>query len=446
MSATGTPVAVSSQGGRRLKTLAIGLAFASVLLVVGVTYRSRSGTDTRVLGQEALRAAQQGRWNEAEAALSRLADPTPEDWLLRAVVATSLDEPEAACRYLARIPGDGPLAAQVALVTGRAELGRFRARPMEDALRLALRLDPRLAEARRSLVFLYGTQGRRLELLDQFAALAAQGPLTFDLVNHWCIGHQEQIDEPDKLKTTLERFVANDDDDRMSRLGLARVFRQLGRFDRAKECLAGLPDADPDARACRAEIEFDRGDLEAATSLLAEGPRDHPKLARLRGHLALNRQDGAKAVRCFRLSDAAEPNHGETLYGLAQALRVVGDRVAAEPYARRALAAKPRAARPPDEPVRQSRTPADRLLPACSGVPGGRVPPRGSRLVSSGDRLRPHEPAGPTSSLFRLTSSGPAAGGASAIPTPQQLVPNGEPREAVKELIPDDRLRIANGY
>ena len=45
MSATGTPVAVSSQGGRRLKTLAIGFAFASVLLVVGVTYRSRSGTE-----------------------------------------------------------------------------------------------------------------------------------------------------------------------------------------------------------------------------------------------------------------------------------------------------------------------------------------------------------------------------------------------------------------
>ena len=242
--------------------------------------------------------------------LSRLTDPTPDDWLLRAVVATSLHEPEASSRYLARIPRDGHFAAQVALVTSRADLCRFRARPMEDALRRALRLDPKLAEARRSLVYLYGYQGRRLELLEQFAALAEQGPLTFDLVEHWCIAHQEQINEPDKLKSTLERFVENDPDDRMSRLGLARVLRQLGRFDPAKDCLARLPESDPDARASRAEIEFDRGNMEAVGRLLADGPRDHPKLARLRGHLALNRQNGAEAVRCFRLSDSAEPNHG----------------------------------------------------------------------------------------------------------------------------------------
>ncbi len=309
-----------------------------MLLVIGIAFRSRAGGNPELLRQEAIKAAQQGRWNEAEAVLSRLTDPTPDDWLLRAVVATSLNEPDAASRYLARIAKDGPLAAQVALVTGRAELGKFRARPMEDALRLALRLDPQLAEARRSLVFLYGTQGRRRELLEQFAALAEQGPLTFDLVDHWCIAHQEQINEPDKLKSTLERFVENDPDDRMSRLGLARVYRQLGRFDRAKDCLARLPDSDPDARASRAEIEFDQGDMEAVKGLLADGPRDHPKLARLRGHLALNRQDGAEAVRCFRRSDAAEPNHGETLYGLAQALRIVGDQAGAEPYARRAEA------------------------------------------------------------------------------------------------------------
>ncbi len=101
-----------------------------------------------------------------------------------------------------------------------------------------MRLDPKLAEARRSLVFLYGAQGRRLELLEQFAALADQGPLTFDLVEHWCIAHQEQTNEPDKLKPTLERFVENDPDDRMSRLGLARVLRQMGRFDRANDYLA----------------------------------------------------------------------------------------------------------------------------------------------------------------------------------------------------------------
>ncbi len=338
MSAKGRLVSGSSHRGQRRKALAISFLLVSFLVAVAINFQSPAGRNDGHLRQEARNAAQKGRWDEAEAALGRLTDPTPEDWLLRALVATSLNEPESASVYLARIPEGGPLAAQVALVTSRAELCRFRARPMEDALRLALRLDPNLAEARRSLVFLYGTQGRRGELLEQFAALAAQGPLTFDLVNHWCIAHQETINEPEKLKADLEHFVENDPDDRMSRLGLARVLRQLGQFDRAKDCLARLPDSDSDARASRAEIAFDRGDMEVVKGLLADGPPDHPRLARLRGQMALNRQDGAEAVRCFRLSDAAEPNHAETIYGLAQALRVVGDRAAAEPYARRAEA------------------------------------------------------------------------------------------------------------
>jgi tetratricopeptide (TPR) repeat protein len=338
MSANRSLDSESAPRGRSLKTLTISLAIASVLLVLGIASRPRPGENAERLRQDATKAAEQGRWNEAEAILSRVTDPTPADWLLRALVATSLNQPDAAIDFLAKIPPDGPLAARVALVASRAELGRFRARPMEDALHRALRLDPKLAEARRSLIYLYGVQGRRLELLDQFAALAEQGSLSFELVKNWCIAHQEQIQEPDKLKSTLEHFVKNDPDDRWSRLGLARVYRRLGQFDRSRECLAPLPDSDPEARAGRAEVEFDRGNLEEVTALLADGPADHPKLARLRGQVALNRQDGPSALKFFRLSDAAEPNHGETLYGLAQALRIVGDRAAAEPYSRRASA------------------------------------------------------------------------------------------------------------
>ena len=338
MSAKASQGSGVTHGGSQPRVLAVLFVLICLLLAAAMAFLFRAGPSNDVLREQARQAGKQGRWAVAEAALSRMTDLGPEDWLLRAVVATSLTNSDAASRYLARIPSDGPLAAQVALVSSRVELARFRARPMEEALRRALRLDPHLAEARRSLVFLYGTQGRRTELLEQFTALAAIGPLTFDLVDHWCIAHQEQINEPEKLRTTLERFVENDPEDRMSRLGLSRVLRQLGRFDRAKECLECLPESDPDARACRAEIEFDRGDMDAVGSLLKEGPRDHPKLARLRGQVALNRQNGAEAVRCFRLSEVAEPNDGETLYGLAQALRVVGDKAAAEPYARRAEA------------------------------------------------------------------------------------------------------------
>ena len=121
---------------------------------------------------------------------------------------------------------------------------------MEEALRRALQLDPKLAEARWSLVYLYGIQGRRPESLEQFAALVDQGPVSFTLVRYWCISHQEQIQEPEESRSTLEQFVKNDPEDRRSRLALARVYRRLGQFDRSRECLAPLPDTDPDARAC----------------------------------------------------------------------------------------------------------------------------------------------------------------------------------------------------
>ena len=85
----------------------------------------------------------------------------------------------------------------------------------------------------------------------------------------------------------------------------------------------------------RAEIELARGDDEALASRLADGPADNATLARLRGQVALNHHDGEAALRFFRLSDAAESNYGETIYGIAQALRLLGNRAAAEPYARR---------------------------------------------------------------------------------------------------------------
>jgi Flp pilus assembly protein TadD len=100
MSAKGSLVPGSSHGGRGLKTLAISVALASALLAIGVTLRSRPGESTELLRREARTAAQRGRWNEAEAVLSRLTDPTPDDWLLRAVVATSLNEPDVAFRSL----------------------------------------------------------------------------------------------------------------------------------------------------------------------------------------------------------------------------------------------------------------------------------------------------------------------------------------------------------
>ena len=161
--------------------------------------------------------------------------------------------------------------------------------------------------------------------------------------------------------------------------------------------------------------------MDAVTSLLADGPPDHPKLARLRGHLALNRQDGAEAVRWFRLSDAAEPNDGETLYGLAQALRVVGDRAAAEPYARRAEAQ--RVLRDHLTNLAANREPRPivccRLASDCESAGYLAEARAWYRLAIAYDPTNPQAQR----ALFRLNASVPAPGVA-ANPTSARPVPD----------------------
>ena len=77
---------------------------------------------------------------------------------------------------------------------------------------------------------------------------------------------------------------------------------------------------------------MDRGDFAAAESLLAGGPEDDPRLARLRGQLALQRGDGPAAVRHFRIALAADPINRLALSGLGTALRLVGQPAAAQPF------------------------------------------------------------------------------------------------------------------
>ena len=354
------------------------------------------------LRREAAVAAREGRWAQADAALARLPDPSPEDWLHRAVAALALDDERATLTDLAHIPADGPLAAQIALVTGQIERRRFRARPMEAALRKALRLDPRLVAARRLLVYLYGTQERRPELMEQFAALAEQGPLSFDLVHHWCVSRGE-IGDPAEVRPDLERFVHNDPEDRWSRLALAEADRKLGHLDRAAAALEPLPADDPDARAARAQLALDRGEIAAAEDLLAKGPKEHPRLARLRGRLALVRRNGSAAVRWFRRAAAAEPDDRDTLVGLGQALRLVGDEAAAVPILRRAADLQTlhnllvRVANQPDLP------PATlcELAAACEAV--GRAPEARAwyRLAIAADPLNSRA----QQALFRLASA-----------------------------------------
>jgi Flp pilus assembly protein TadD len=98
--------------------------------------------------------------------------------------------------------------------------------------------------------------------------------------------------------------------------------------------LAVLPESDPDARVVHARIALDRGNDRVAEAILAEGPADHPELARLRGQFALAHGNAPAAVRHFRAAYAALPDNRDTVFGLGTALALVGDHAAAAPFLR----------------------------------------------------------------------------------------------------------------
>jgi predicted Zn-dependent protease len=279
-----------------------------------------------------------GRYDRTEAALerlNRLRAPNALDRLLRSQLAGARGRTDEAVVELARVPDRDPLAPRARLLAGQLELRRDRLPAAEAALRNALALDPKLVQAHRELIFIYGMQLRRAALHAEFLALSQFSTLSFDNVFHWCLLRTSEWD-PAEVAVDLARYLAADPGDRWSRLALAESLRRLGRLDEAEQTLAVLPESDPEARAGRALLALYRNDDRRADALLAEGPRDHPALARLRGQLALKRKDGAAALSHFRAACAAEPDNRDSLIGLGRALALVGDQAAAAPYLERA--------------------------------------------------------------------------------------------------------------
>lgn len=324
---------------RKLAPSSMGILSAagaiSGLCLLGIWLRPFQTTEQ--IRKDAIEAIRAGKYDQAEMAFARLPALKASDWLLRTEVAVARNDFNGAWAHVNHVPDEGALSVRKAILMGQIAFARFHARDAEKAFLRALELDPKQVAARRSLVYLYGTQERRSELMEQFSALADQGPLTLELVQHWCLS-RGAIGDPAKVRSDLEQFVANDPEDRWSRLALAGTYRQLGELDRSESVLADLPQDDPDARASRAQLSILRGDSQVAEALLAEGPQDHAVLARLRGRLALTRRDGPASVRFYRLSDKAEPNNRDTLDGLVQALRISGDEAGAEPVILRARA------------------------------------------------------------------------------------------------------------
>ncbi|MDR3636274.1 MAG: tetratricopeptide repeat protein [Isosphaeraceae bacterium] len=275
-----------------------------------------------------------GRFAAAEAVIQRLAKlraPTPHDQMLRAQVSLARERPAEALQALSLIPDSSAVAPQARLLAGQIELRRGRLASAEKQLNEAVRIEPKLVQAHRELIYIYGMLLRRQPLNREFRTLSELTPLTFDNMFHWTLT-RSTVWEPRELRSDLERFLKAEPTDRSSRLALAECLRRLGQRDEADATLAPVPDSEPEARAIRVRLALDRGDDLRAEALLKEGPQNVSELAQLRGKLALARGDTEAALREFQRAYAAEPDNRDTLSGLAGAYKRLGRDEEAAPF------------------------------------------------------------------------------------------------------------------
>jgi tetratricopeptide (TPR) repeat protein len=285
-----------------------------------------------------------GRLAEAEAdfvQLARIRRLTVAERVVRSHVASDRGRIDEALAVLADPSGPtkGPLAAVIATRRGELELERYQFRAAEVELIHALALDPKSIDARRRLIRLYTEQGRSTDIAARVSSLVSSATLDFLDLFYITLARHQPVDRAEQAEV-LARAVQTDPGDRTSRLALAECLRRLGRLDQAESTLELLNPSEPEVRSVLALIALDRGDVSRAEAVAA-GDSDadsHPALARLRGRLALARDDAPAAVRQFRIALKAAPDDRDTHFGLAQALSLAGQPEAARPHAETALA------------------------------------------------------------------------------------------------------------
>ena len=280
------------------------LSLCVVALVVGyggLRALRRGTTDPEEMWKQAEADLETGKLDSVDRAaeqLGRLRKPNPSDWFLRGQLAVARHQADRGDRFSvagARRPLPG---ARARLLAGQTELRRSRVRHAEEWLIAATRLDPRLVQAHRELIYIYATQLRRAELNAEFTALSELTDLSFDNAFHWGLLRSNSW-EPGKEIEGLSRYIEADPRDRWSRLALAENYRRMGRTDDAEATLAGVPPGEPAVIDLLARIALDQQATEKAERLLANGPKDDPLLARLRGRLALAQSDANSRGRLF---------------------------------------------------------------------------------------------------------------------------------------------------
>lgn len=304
---------------------------------------------------------------------------------------------------LKSIPDSSSFAPMARLLEGQLHLRAGRLVPAEKAYLESIRLDPKIVQARRELIYIYGIQLRRRELRQVFNDLSKIAPLTFQNVFHWCLTRGNDW-EPDEIVADMTKFLAADPTDRWSRIALARSLRRLTKFEETQKALEPLPEADPDALAIRVELALDRNQPDKARALLATGPENQFELSILRAQLALADGDFKAAEAQFEIALRIDPGNRDAVVGMARALAASGDREKARTWQEKAsrldkLASLIQEAAKPNGPL--DPTLPKRLAEGCESVGHLAEAKAWWGLIAARDPLNPEA----QQALYRLEKS-----------------------------------------
>lgn len=294
-----------------------------ILVSLALTLRT---PDPDLLYQEALGQVESGRFQDARSTLSRLKrvrQPTTLDHGLQARIEIADGRVDQALIELAAIPDDHALASWARLRQGQLERGRFRFRIAEGFLRDAIRLDDRLAEPRRELIYILGMQLRRADLHDQFRVLSLSAPLSAREIYVWCLVRDLAWWEGAEQVPILEKAVIADPADDRSRAALAEILNRQSETDRAIRLLNQDTTGSLFVLARKLEILIERDGTESAREILMKRPKNEPVLALIRGRLAMHDGDAFEATRCFEIARKAEPGRRQVIAESGHALTAV---------------------------------------------------------------------------------------------------------------------------
>lgn len=354
----GAPLA-STSAIRKIVRWAI-LALVPVASVAGLAWMGWTASRPRPSLDEAIRLAEAGAFDRAEAKIRACLAAQPDDSAAHLLLAqvllrrpdpppTPVDRPSpgpgsAALEHLKRVrPYNTRMAVLLQSNLGNALYRLLRLEEAEAAWLRALRLDPAAPEVGWSLLDLYYLQGRedearrlalrlfeaepdprdRVQLLLELVRQDARPPAPGSLVKWFAPVVQQH---PDDLHSTLAMGLA-----------LVRDSRIEPGLELVREAVRRHPGR-PEPWDCLLNALDESGQVDAMTEVLDRLPPSvaaSPRTAKHRARVAQELGAWEEAVRQYRRAQLAEPFNRTVEYRLSRVLRHAGELAEADQFEQR---------------------------------------------------------------------------------------------------------------